>query len=203
MRPHAWRRQEVRGGSVYREPFRGRGGNSSVRSRRSGATAALCISKHGAAPSSLDVVRCGESAQAIASHVFTLLPIGHVSSPLRDPARAPKQGDEGAPAAWLEFLPAVATALRHLRVGDEVLVLTWLDRADRTTLEVHPRDDTTQPLRGVFSTRSPDRPNPIGIHRVTILEVASPTRFKVDALEAIDQTPIIDVKPVLDRRSER
>jgi tRNA-Thr(GGU) m(6)t(6)A37 methyltransferase TsaA len=84
-----------------------------------------------------------------------------------------------------------------------VLVLTWLDRADRATLEVHPRDDTTAPLRGVFSTRSPDRPNPIGIHRVTILEVASPIRFKVDALEAIDGTPIVDVKPVLDRRSER
>jgi len=82
-------------------------------------------------------------------------------------------------------------------------VLTWLDRADRTTLEVHPRDDTTLPLRGVFSTRSSDRPNPVGVHRVTILEIASPTRIKVDALEAIDQTPIIDVKPVLDWRSER
>lgn len=130
-------------------------------------------------------------------------PIGHVSSPLRDPTHAPKQGDEGAPAAWLEFMPKFATGLRDLRVGDEVLVLTWLDRADRSTLEVHPRDDVTMPLRGVFSTRSADRPNPIGIHRVTILEVASSTRVRVDALEAIDQTPIIDVKPVLDRRAER
>jgi tRNA-Thr(GGU) m(6)t(6)A37 methyltransferase TsaA len=137
------------------------------------------------------------------SHVFTLRPIGHVSSPLRDPKLAPKQGDEGATAAWLEFLPEVALGLRDLRAGDEVLVLTWLDRADRTTLDVHPRDDLTMPRRGVFSTRSADRPNPVGIHRVTILEVASPTRFRVDALEAIDATPILDVKPVLDRRSER
>ena len=135
--------------------------------------------------------------------MFTLRPIGHVRSPLSHRAGAPKQGDEGAPAAWLEFLPEVAPGLRHLRVGDEVLVITWLDRADRTILEVHPRDDAAIPLRGVFSTRSADRPNPVGVHRVTILEVASPTRFRVDALEAIDQTPIIDVKPVLDRRSER
>lgn len=135
--------------------------------------------------------------------MFTLRPIGHVSSPLVDPGHAPKQGDEGGPAAWLEFRPEVARGLRHLRVGDEVLLLTWLDRADRTTLEVYPRDDRALPLRGVFSTRSADRPNPVGIHRVTILEVAAPTRFLVDALEAIDQTPIIDVKPVLDRRAER
>jgi len=135
--------------------------------------------------------------------VFTLRPIGHVSSSLQDPARAPKQGSEGAPAAWLEFIPGVAPGLRDLRAGDEVLVLTWLHRGDRSTLEVHPRDDPTQPLRGVFSTRSADRPNPVGIHRVTIVEVASPTRFRVEPLEAVDQTPIIDVKPVLDRRSEK
>jgi tRNA-Thr(GGU) m(6)t(6)A37 methyltransferase TsaA len=135
--------------------------------------------------------------------VVTLRPIGHVISPLTDPTQAPKQGDEGGPAAWLDFLPEVATALRDLKAGDEVLLLTWLDRADRTTLEVHPRDDPATPLRGVFSTRSADRPNPVGIHRVTIVEVASPTRFRVDALEAIDGTPIIDLKPVLDRRSER
>jgi tRNA-Thr(GGU) m(6)t(6)A37 methyltransferase TsaA len=135
--------------------------------------------------------------------VFTLRPIGRISSSLRDPRDAPKQGDESAPTAWLDFDAEVAPGLRHLRAGDEVLLLTWLDRADRTTLEVHPRDDLTLPLRGVFSTRSADRPNPVGIHHVTILEVASPTRFRVDALEAIDQTPIIDVKPVLDRRIER
>ena len=135
--------------------------------------------------------------------MFTLRPIGRVNSPLRDPAQAPKQGNEGAPAAWLEFLPEVAPGLRDLRVGDEVLVLTWLDRADRATLDVHPRDDPSAPLRGVFSTRSADRPNPVGIHRVTIVEIASPTRFQVDAIEAVDQTPIVDVKPVLDRRVER
>jgi tRNA-Thr(GGU) m(6)t(6)A37 methyltransferase TsaA len=135
--------------------------------------------------------------------MFTVHPIGRVDSPLRDPTQAPKQGHEGAPAAWLEFNPEVAPGLRDLRAGDAVLLLTWLDRADRATLDVHPRDDATQPRRGVFSTRSADRPNPIGIHRVTILEVASPTRVQVDALEAIDGTPIIDVKPVLDQRAER
>lgn len=109
------------------------------------------------------------------SNVFTLHPIGYVSSPLSDPALAPKQAHEGGPAAWLEFLPEVAPALRDLAAGDELLVLTWLDRADRTTLEVHPRDNPATPLRGVFSTRSADRPNPIGIHRVTVVEVASPT----------------------------
>jgi len=135
--------------------------------------------------------------------VFTLHPIGYVSSPLTDPATAPKQGHEGGPAAWLEFLPELAPALRDVAPRDELLVLTWLDRADRTIMEVHPRDDFSAPLRGVFSTRSADRPNPIGIHRVTVLEVASPTRIRVDALEAIDRTPIIDLKPVLDRRLER
>jgi tRNA-Thr(GGU) m(6)t(6)A37 methyltransferase TsaA len=132
-----------------------------------------------------------------------LHPIGYVSSPLRDPTLAPKQAHEGGPTAWLEFLPEVAPALRDLAAGDELLVLTWLDRADRTTLEVHPRDNPAAPLRGVFSTRSANRPNPIGIHRVTVVEVASPTRFRVDALEAIDRTTIVDVKPVLDLHSER
>lgn len=135
--------------------------------------------------------------------MFTLRPIGYVSSSLTNPAHAPKQAHEGGPAAWLEFLPEVAPGLRDLESGDEVLLLTWLDRADRATLEVHPRDDPTAPLRGVFSTRSADRPNPVGIHRVTILEVASLTRVRVEALEAIDRTPILDLKPVLDRRSER
>jgi tRNA-Thr(GGU) m(6)t(6)A37 methyltransferase TsaA len=118
-------------------------------------------------------------------------------------ALAPKQGDEGAPEAWLEFAPEMAVGLRDLQPGDEVLVLTWLDRADRRTLEVHPRDDPAAPLRGVFSTRSADRPNPVGLHRVTIMEVALPTRLLVRALEAVDGTPVIDVKPVLDHRLER
>ena len=135
--------------------------------------------------------------------MFTLRPIGYVSSALTDPALAPKQGHEGGPAAWLEFLPEMAPALRDVAPSDELLILTWLDRADRTMLEVHPRDDLAAPLRGVFSTRSADRPNPVGLHRVTVLEIASPTRIRVDALEAIDQTPLIDLKPVLDRRLER
>lgn len=135
--------------------------------------------------------------------MITLRPIGRVRSPLVEPARAPKQGVEGAPEAWLEFAPEVETGLRDLRVGEEVLVLTWLDRADRETLRVHPRDDPRAPLRGVFSTRSADRPNPIGIHRVRIAEIATPTRLRVLDLEAVDGTPIVDVKPVLDRVSER
>ena len=135
--------------------------------------------------------------------MYTLKPIARVRSPLTDPALAPKQGDEGAPDAWLDFAPEVAAGLRDLRAGDDVLVLTWLDRADRQTLAVHPRDDPAVPLRGVFSTRSADRPNPVGIHRVTIVEVAPPTRILVRALEAVDGTPVIDVKPVLDRQVER
>jgi tRNA-Thr(GGU) m(6)t(6)A37 methyltransferase TsaA len=135
--------------------------------------------------------------------VFALRPIGRVRSSLTEPARAPKQGDEGAPEAWLDFAAAVEPGLRDLRAGDEVLVLTWLDRADRETLRVHPRDDPSVPLRGVFSTRSADRPNPVGVHRVTIVEVASPTRLRVRPLEAVDGTPVVDVKPVLDRREER
>ena len=129
--------------------------------------------------------------------MFTLRPIGRVRSPLVTRDHAPKQGYEGAPEAWLEFAPEFEMGLRDLRAGEEVLVLTWLDRADRETLRVHPRDDPDAPLRGVFSTRSADRPNPIGIHRVRIAEIATPTRMRVLVLEALDGTPIVDVKPVL------
>ncbi|HYG64286.1 MAG TPA: tRNA (N6-threonylcarbamoyladenosine(37)-N6)-methyltransferase TrmO [Thermoanaerobaculia bacterium] len=135
--------------------------------------------------------------------MFTIRPIGRVLSPLREREHAPKQGNEGAPEAWLEFEPEVQEGLADLRVGEEVLVLTWLHRADRETLRVHPRDDTSLPLRGVFSTRSQDRPNPVGIHRVRILEIEGPTRLRVDGLEAFDGTPVIDLKPVLDREQER
>ena len=135
--------------------------------------------------------------------MITLHPIGRVRSPLTDAARAPKQGDEGAPEAWIEFEPEVADGLADLREGDEVLVLTWLDRGDRTVLRVHPRDDLSAPLRGVFSTRSADRPNPVGIHRVRIVAVETPLRFRVSGLEAIDATPVVDVKPVLDAGKER
>jgi tRNA-Thr(GGU) m(6)t(6)A37 methyltransferase TsaA len=131
--------------------------------------------------------------------MFTLRPIGRVGSSLLERDDAPRQGDEGAPEAWLLFAPEFEAGLRDLRVGEEVLLLTWLDRADRETLRVHPRDDPAVPLRGVFSTRSADRPNPIGIHRVRILEIATPTHVRVSALEALDGTPIVDVKPVLGR----
>ncbi len=124
---------------------------------------------------------------------FELRAVATVRSPLTDLARAPKQGHEGAPQAWLVFDPAVADALDGLRVGDAVIVLTWLDRADRDVLRVHPRDDVANPLQGVFSTRSPDRPNPIGLHRVEIVAVDG-ARIRVRDLEAIDGTPVIDVK---------
>ena len=125
-----------------------------------------------------------------------LRPIGHVESTLADPAVAPKQGYEGAPQAWLVFDDAVAAGLADLRAGDEILVLTWLDRARRDLLVVHPRDDPAAPETGVFSTRSADRPNPIGIHRTTIVSVEG-MRLLVSELEAVDGTPIVDVKPVL------
>jgi tRNA-Thr(GGU) m(6)t(6)A37 methyltransferase TsaA len=132
--------------------------------------------------------------------LIELRPIGRVESPLVDPAGAPKQGFEGAPDAWLVFDPVVAAGLADLRVGAEVIVLTWLDRADRDVLVVRPRDDPSNPLTGVFSTRSADRPNPIGLHPVEILAVEG-TRVKVRNLEAIAGTPILDVKPV--HRRER
>jgi tRNA-Thr(GGU) m(6)t(6)A37 methyltransferase TsaA len=134
---------------------------------------------------------------------FELHPIGRVRSPIQSREQAPKQGDEGAPEAWLEIDAAVAEAARHLRVGEEVILLTWLDRADRSVLSVHPRGDQRRPLTGVFSTRSPDRPNPIGLHRVTILEIAGGLRFRVSGLEALDGTPILDLKAVLGRVRER
>ena len=125
-----------------------------------------------------------------------LIPIGHVESTLTDPADAPKQGGEGAPEAWLVLEPPVLPALGGTEPGDRVIVLTWLDRADRDTLEVHPRDDPRNPLRGVFSTRSADRPNPIGLHEVEVLAIDGP-RVRVRPLEAVDGTPILDLKPVI------
>lgn len=130
------------------------------------------------------------------SDAYTVRPVGYVESPITRPEDAPKQGSEGAPDAWLVFDPGVADACRDLRPGDEVLVLTWLHEARRDVQVVHPRDDPAVPLHGVFSTRSSDRPNPIGIHRVRIAEIDG-LRVRVGPLEAIDGTPIIDVKPVI------
>lgn len=124
--------------------------------------------------------------------------IGRVESPLRDAGQAPKQGEEGSPLAELVFDASVKDALSDVRIGDKLLLLTWLDRADRDVLRVHPRDDLTRPLCGVFSTRSADRPNPIGVHRVTIVASPAPLRFQVRNLEALDGTPIVDVKTTLE-----
>jgi tRNA-Thr(GGU) m(6)t(6)A37 methyltransferase TsaA len=137
-----------------------------------------------------------------ASEPYAIRPIGHVESTLTDRDSAPRQGDEGAPDAWLVFDPAVRDGLRDLAVGDPVIVLTWFDRSDREVLAVHPRGDLSRPLTGVFSTRSPDRPNPVGLHRVTILSIDG-LRMRVRDLEALDATPIVDVKPVLDEPGER
>ena len=125
-------------------------------------------------------------------------PVGHVESPLMDRASAPKQGREGSPLAWLAFDKSMREALRDLRVGKDVIVLTWLDRANRDVLRVHPRGDRTRPELGVFSTRSPDRPNPIGLHRVKIISIEDVLRIQVKDLEALHMTPILDLKPVLE-----
>ena len=131
-----------------------------------------------------------------------LISIGRVESPLRLREEAPKQGDEGAPDAWLVFDEAVRDGLDGIAAGDVLLVLTWLDRAERDVLRVIPRGDRARGVQGVFNTRSPDRPNPIGLHRVEVLDVDG-TRLHVRDLEAIDGTPIIDVKPVLRSIGER
>jgi tRNA-Thr(GGU) m(6)t(6)A37 methyltransferase TsaA len=133
---------------------------------------------------------------------YIVRPIGHVESSLVDLATAPKQGYEGAPGAWLVFEDWVREGLRDLRVGDEVIALTWLNQAGRDVLRVHPRGDSRQPERGVFSTRSPGRPNPIGLHRVRITAIVDIVRIEVQPLEAVDQTPIIDLKPVLTALSD-
>lgn len=130
------------------------------------------------------------------------MPIGRVNSPLTDRAQAPRQGDEGAPDAWLVLDSTVADGARDLAAGTEIIVLTWFDRADREVLVTRPRDDPARPPTGVFSTRSPDRPNPIGLHRVQIVRVDG-LRIQVRPLEALDGTPVVDIKPVLDAATER
>jgi tRNA-Thr(GGU) m(6)t(6)A37 methyltransferase TsaA len=136
------------------------------------------------------------------SDAYEVRVLGYVRSPLTDPAHAPRQGDEGAPDAVLELDPAVEGALAGLVPGDEVVVVTWLHLGDRTTLAVHPRGDTNRPLTGVFATRSPDRPNPIGLHRCRVLAVDG-TRLSVSGLEAIDGTPVVDVKIALGDLGDR
>jgi tRNA-Thr(GGU) m(6)t(6)A37 methyltransferase TsaA len=128
--------------------------------------------------------------------------VGRVESLLSEAAAAPKQGDEGAPEATIVLDPAYSEAATGLRPGEEVIVLTWLDRASRDALTVHPRGDTSRPRQGVFSTRSPARPNPIGLHRVHLLAVDGP-RLRVADLEALDGTPVLDLKPVLGSVDER
>jgi tRNA-Thr(GGU) m(6)t(6)A37 methyltransferase TsaA len=125
-------------------------------------------------------------------------PVARVHSSLTDPSLAPKQGHEGAPEARVEILPDYVEALDGIEAGDEIVLLTWFHRADREVLKVHPRDDPGNPLTGVFATRSADRPNPIGLHRVEVLEVEDGRWLTVRGLEAIDGTPVIDIKPVIE-----
>lgn len=141
---------------------------------------------------------CDVTVQRSTEARYEVCPIGRVESPLVDRATAPKQGDEGSPEAWLVFNPDMAEGIRNLQVGTEIVVLTWLDRARRDVLVLHPRGDPRNAEQGVFSTRSPDRPNPIGLHRVQIVSIEG-NRVRVRNLEALDGTPIADVKPVLDR----
>jgi tRNA-Thr(GGU) m(6)t(6)A37 methyltransferase TsaA len=131
-----------------------------------------------------------------ASRVDRLRPIGVIRSTLKERSEAPKQGSEGAPDAWLELHPFAAPALEGLAAGDEIMVLTWLHQAHREVLKVHPRSDPNRRLTGVFATRSPDRPNPIGLHQVTVRKI-SKRRLRIGPIEAIDGTPVIDIKPVL------
>ncbi len=130
--------------------------------------------------------------------MIELRPIGRIESPLTDLEAAPKQGPEGAPQARLVFEPGVLDGLANIRPGDRVIVLTWLHQARRDVLRVHPRDDPNNPETGVFSTRSADRPNPIGLHEVEVLAVDG-LIVDVRPLEAVDGTPIVDLKPVLAR----
>lgn len=147
------------------------------------------------------MVRAGEHVVNQAQR-YEVRPVAWVESPLKQRAQAPRQGSLGAPPAWLAVEPDVAEAVRDLRAGDQVIVLTWLDRSRRGELTAVPGDNPASPPLGVFSTRSPDRPNPIGLHRVEILAVDG-LRILVSQLEALDGTPVIDIKPVIDPVAER
>ena len=125
-----------------------------------------------------------------------LKPVGFVESTLKERRDAPKQGNEGAPDAWIKFVPGVLRALDGLSVGQEIMLITWLHQSRREVLKVHPRSNKKAPLTGVFATRSPDRPNPLGLHQVKVLEING-NRLRVGPLEAIDGTPVVDIKPIL------
>jgi tRNA-Thr(GGU) m(6)t(6)A37 methyltransferase TsaA len=125
-----------------------------------------------------------------------LRPVGVIRSPLKRRGDAPRQGGEGAPDAWLDIRAWAAGALKGMAVGDRILVVTWLHRARRDVFEVHPRSDPRNPLTGVFATRSPDRPNPLGLHPVTVLALQG-RRLRIGPIEAIDGTPVVDIKPAL------
>ena len=132
---------------------------------------------------------------------YVIEPIGLIRSELTDLAKAPMQGIEGDYEAWLEVSPQFAQGLMGIKTGDNLIVLTWLHLAQRDTLQVHPRGRQEAPLKGVFATRSQDRPNPIGLHQVTVLEVVG-QKIKVAPIEAIDGTPVVDIKPVLTRAND-
>ena len=127
---------------------------------------------------------------------FDLRPIGVIRSTLKKQSEAPKQGSEGAPEAWIEIEPWAVAGLHTLKAGDKIWVITWLHRGNREVLQVHPRSDPKRALTGVFATRSPDRPNPLGLHPVTVLEITG-NRLRVEPIEAIDGTPVVDMKPVI------
>ena len=129
---------------------------------------------------------------------YAIEPVGVIRSELSSRAEAPKQGYEGSPDAWLEISKAFAEGLEGVGVGDEIILITWFHKGHRNILKLHPRGDRSRPLTGVFSTRSPDRPNPLGLHRVTVREISG-NRLRVGPIEAIDGTPVVDIKPVLPR----
>lgn len=128
-----------------------------------------------------------------------LRPIGVIRSSIKKRSEAPKQGSEGAPDAWLEVGSPYARAVEGLAAGDQIIVVTWLHQARRDVMKVHPRSERNRPLTGVFATRSPDRPNPLGLHRVTVREIAE-TRLLIGPIEVIDGTPVVDIKPALSAR---
>ena len=145
-------------------------------------------------------IKAGErmSVPARRGRAAQLRPIGVIRSTIKTRRQAPKQGSEGAPNAWLEVNPFAREGLEGLAVGDEIIVITWLDRSRRDVLKVYPRGDRRRPLTGVFATRSPDRPNPLGLHRVTVHGMAR-GRLRIGPIEALDGTPVIDLKPALSR----